>query len=81
MYVDPLSDNTKIAIYTYVPFRSCTFYYYTYESTEEEHPSPVESIHYAIPDGKRQAVANVDTKVVDTDGCASQVGGKVVTND
>ena len=53
----------------------------TYESAEEEDPSPVESIHYAVPDGKRQAVPDVDTKVVDTDGRASQVGGEVVTND
>lgn len=54
---------------------------HTYESTEEEDPSPVESIHYAVPDGKRQAVPDVDTKVVDTDGSTSQVGGEVVTDD
>ena len=54
---------------------------HTYKSTEKEDPSPVESVHYAVPDGKRQAVADVDTKVVDTDGRASQVGREVVTDD
>lgn len=48
---------------------------------EEKHPLPVESIHYAIPNDQGQAVANVDTKIVDTNGYALQVGGKVVIND
>ena len=55
--------------------------YSTYESTNEEDPSPAEQLHNAIADGKGQAVANVDTKVVDADCCTTQVFWKVVSDD
>lgn len=51
----------------------------TSECTEEEHPSPIQHFLYPTAYGKGQTVANVDTKVVDTDGRPSDLRRKVVS--
>ena len=56
-------------------------HYSTHESTDEEHPFPAEYLHNAIANGKGQAVADVDTKAVDTDCHTTYVFWDVVTDD